>query len=72
METGRRGTSIVNPVPNLSQSGRRRGHSVHQSDLRQIHALHHIFDRVCDENGIGQRLTKLEHPWTKKADSVVE
>lgn len=26
--------------------------------------FHHIFDRVCDENGIEQRLTKIKHPWT--------
>jgi transposase InsO family protein len=24
----------------------------------------HIFDRVCDENGIEHRLTKPNHPWT--------
>jgi len=24
----------------------------------------HIFDRVCDENGIEHRLTKVKHPWT--------
>src|SRR3712207_4027730 len=24
----------------------------------------HIFDRVCDEHGIGHRLTKPHHPWT--------
>jgi transposase len=28
------------------------------------YALHHIFDRVCDENGIEHRLTKIKHPWT--------
>lgn len=28
------------------------------------YAFHHIFDRVCDENGIEHRLTKLKHPWT--------
>ena len=28
------------------------------------HAFHHIFDRVCDENGIEHRLTKVKHPWT--------
>ena len=27
-------------------------------------AFHHIFDRVCDENGIEHRLTKVKHPWT--------
>ena len=25
------------------------------------YAFHHIFDRVCDENGIEQRLTKINH-----------
>ncbi|BCH62167.1 hypothetical protein RvVAR0630_pl03090 (plasmid) [Agrobacterium vitis] len=27
-------------------------------------AGYHIFDRVCDENGIEHRLTKVKHPWT--------
>jgi len=27
-------------------------------------AFNHIFDRVCDENGIEHRLTKVKHPWT--------
>ena len=29
-----------------------------------VYAFHHIFDRVCDENGIEHRLTKVKHPWT--------
>jgi IS30 family transposase len=29
------------------------------------HAFAHIFDRVCSENGIEHRLTKVRHPWTK-------
>ena len=28
------------------------------------YAFHHIFDRVCDENEIKHRLTKIKHPWT--------
>lgn len=28
------------------------------------HAFIHIFDRVCEENGIEHRLTKVKHPWT--------
>lgn len=28
------------------------------------HAGTHIFDRVCAENGIEHRLTKINHPWT--------
>jgi len=28
------------------------------------YAFHHIFDRVCDENGIEHRLTKVKHLWT--------
>ena len=33
------------------------------------HARHkydglHIFDRVCDENGVEHKLTKVNHPWT--------
>jgi transposase InsO family protein len=31
---------------------------------RDIYAFHHIFDRVCDENGMDHRLTKTNHPWT--------
>ena len=27
-------------------------------------AFEHIFDRVCGENGIEHRLTKIGHPWT--------
>jgi hypothetical protein len=27
-------------------------------------AFEHIFDRVCADNGIEHRLTKLKHPWT--------
>ena len=27
-------------------------------------AFEHIFSRVCRENGIDQRLTKVNHPWT--------
>jgi transposase InsO family protein len=28
------------------------------------HTFAHIFDRVCSENGIEHRLTKVRHPWT--------
>jgi transposase InsO family protein len=28
------------------------------------YAFNHIFDRVCDENAIEHRLTKVKHPWT--------
>src|ERR687890_2289012 len=31
---------------------------------RDIHDGRHIFDRVCEENGIEHRLTKVNHPWT--------
>ena len=31
---------------------------------RHKYAFHHIFDRVCDDNGIEHRLTKINHPWT--------
>ena len=31
---------------------------------RDVHAFAHIFDRVCDENDIEHRLTKVKHPWT--------
>ena len=29
-----------------------------------IYAFMHIFDRVCDENSIEHRQTKVKHPWT--------
>lgn len=28
------------------------------------YAFHHIFDRICDENGTEHRLTKIKFPWT--------
>jgi transposase InsO family protein len=31
---------------------------------RDQFATQHIFDRVCAENGIEHRLTKIKHPWT--------
>ena len=31
---------------------------------RHKYAFRHIFDRVCDENNIEHRLTKVKHPWT--------
>ena len=34
------------------------------NQARHKYAFHHIFDRVCDENGTKHRLTKLKHPWT--------
>lgn len=34
------------------------------NQVRHKYAFHHIFDRVCDENDIEHRLTKLKHPWT--------
>jgi len=34
------------------------------NQVRHQYAFHHIVDRVCDENGIEHRLTKVKHPWT--------
>jgi hypothetical protein len=34
------------------------------NQARHKYAFHHIFDRVCDENGIDHRLTKVKHAWT--------
>jgi transposase InsO family protein len=31
---------------------------------KDTHAFQHIFDRVCKDNGIEHRLTKVNHPWT--------
>lgn len=31
---------------------------------RYKYSGYHIFDRVCDENDIEHRLTKVKHPWT--------
>jgi transposase-like protein len=36
------------------------------------YAFHHIFDRVCDENGIEHRLTKVKHPWSEKDQETVQ
>ena len=30
------------------------------------YAFHHIFDRICDENGIEHRPTKARHSWTNE------
>lgn len=32
--------------------------------MSRLIAFTHIFDRVCRENEIGHRLTKVKHPWT--------
>ena len=32
--------------------------------VRDIYALHHVFDRVCHEHGIDHRLTTTNHSWT--------
>jgi len=34
------------------------------NQARHKYAFHHILDRVCDENGIEHRLTRVKHPWT--------
>lgn len=33
---------------------------------RHKYAFQHIFDRVCEENGIEHRLTKVNHPCTNR------
>src|SRR5690606_26652284 len=33
---------------------------------RDTYAFHHIFYRVCDENGIENRLTRIKHPWMNR------
>ena len=32
---------------------------------QDVYAFPHLFDRVCEENQIEHRLTKINHPWTK-------
>jgi len=34
-------------------------------------AMEHIFDRVCDENGIEHRLTKVNHPWSSQDQEMI-
>ena len=34
-------------------------------------AFEHIFDRVCRENGIKHRLTKVNHPWSSEDQEKV-
>src|SRR4030095_14311026 len=31
---------------------------------RDQYAFQHLFDRLCQADGIDQRLTKINHPWT--------
>src|SRR3546814_6616178 len=38
------------------------------NQARHKYAFHHIFDRVCEEDGIEHRLTKLKHPWTNRSE----
>ena len=35
-------------------------------------ALEHIFDRVCRENDIEHRLTKVGHPWSLREQAVIQ
>ena len=39
---------------------------------RDRSAFHHIFDRVCDENDIEHRLTKVNHPWSEEDQETVQ
>jgi len=43
----------------LNDNGAQFGNMPHQR-----WAFRHIFDRVCDEHGIGHRFTKPARPWT--------
>jgi hypothetical protein len=42
------------------------------NQARQKYAFHHIFDRICDENGIEYRLTKLNHPWSFEEEKLAQ
>jgi transposase InsO family protein len=35
-------------------------------------AFMHLFDRICYQNGIEHRLTKVNHPWTRRASRADE
>ena len=48
-----------NPVLSEAEGGIQFTNHAHHK-----YAFHHIFDRVCDENGIEHRLTRVKHPWT--------
>lgn len=37
------------------------------NQMRHKYAFHHIFDRVCDEDGVEHRLTKINHGRTGKS-----
>lgn len=39
---------------------------------RHKHAWTHIFDRVCCENNIDHRLTRVNHPWTNRSSRTYE
>jgi transposase InsO family protein len=36
------------------------------------YAFQHIFDRVCEENGIEHRKTKVNHPWSLEDQKTVQ
>ncbi len=36
-----------------------------------VSAVYHIFDRVCDGNGIEHRLTKVKHPWSHEDQKTI-
>lgn len=56
--------NLINSVPYkihkvLTDNGIQFTHHIHQK-----YSLPHIFERVCNENNIEHRKTKVKHPWT--------
>ena len=51
-------------------------HPIRYRDGPTATMMGHLFDRVCAENGIEHRLTKVKHPWTngqvKHLNNIIE
>lgn len=56
--------NLIAAVPYAIHTVRRDNGIQFTNHSRHKYAFHHIFDRVCDENSIEHRLTKVNHPWT--------
>jgi transposase InsO family protein len=56
--------NLMAAIPYKMHTARTDNGSQFTNRKRDIYAFHHIFDRVCHENGIDHRLTKTNHPWT--------
>lgn len=60
--------NLIAAVPYATRSAARQWRPIHRAC--HTNAFHHISDRVCDENGIERRITKVSHPWTTASLSL--